>query len=318
MVLGSNKFSSPREEALEIARDAMKAIVKDDEDAVSTLRACLIIASTLNKEDDKKWIKQELDGYSPSDEFPSYRLVRCPYTENKLDYLSIPFKVVYNVHLLQKASDDDENVETLVSNIGYERTVHLTRQNIDVILAKIINRCLEFLNGIIAELQYGGVVEFLMEEIRKMTDEKLAKLDSTLTNEANSLYLNLASTNPADWNKVGLSCRRMLKLLADKVFPADDKLYKTKNGMELNVDDSAYVNRIHAFLDQKTGSDESKLVVAETEYLESYLHQVNIEAQKVVHKPSIEKFLADRLAIHTYLILSEVLRYVPTDMMKLP
>jgi len=53
-------------------------------------------------------------------------------------------------------------------------------------LTTITDKCLLFLSDIIGELQYGGVVENLMEEIRKKTDEKLQQMTvNSLTKQIN-------------------------------------------------------------------------------------------------------------------------------------
>jgi hypothetical protein len=180
---------------------------------------------------------------------------------------------------------------------------------ISSLLDAVIDRCLSFLNEVISELQYGGIVEYLMEEIRKNTDEKLAKLDVRLTDEAQSLFANLTSRNPADWNKVGHSCRKILSLIADKVFPPRDEPYTMKDNRTLKVGEPEFVNRICAFLDQTVVGNERKFLMAEIKYLESYLRQVLEYDQMGEHKPSIEKFHADMMAIHTYLISGEILKH---------
>ena len=57
-------------------------------------------------------------------------------------------------------------------------------------------------------------------------------------------------------------------------------------------------------------SDERKFIGAQIDYLESYLKQVADYSQTVEHNPSIEKFHANLLAIHTYLVISDILRHV--------
>ncbi len=168
-----------------------------------------------------------------------------------------------------------------------------------------------FLNDTISELQYGGIVEYLMEEIRKNTDENLATLDKTLSDEAQSLYINLTSTNPADWNKVAHSCRKMLKLLADKVLPPREEHYKMKDGREFEMGDHHFINRLCAFLDQNISGNERKFLLSEIGYLEEYLRGVVDYSQMGEHTPSIEKFHANMIAIHTYLIISEILKHYP-------
>jgi hypothetical protein len=176
------RFSSPREEALEIAIQTRKDLLEGKRDTASVLRACLVIANSLNKVDDKKWIMSELSGYTKSDKIPQYRKIDCPQKDEF--GISMGFKyfdVPYDIHSLYGVLQS----KTPKMNITLDDKTELTLQVMDIrgLLNKIIDSCLSFLDDVITELQYGGVVEFLMEEIRKNTDEKLAKLNSKLTDE---------------------------------------------------------------------------------------------------------------------------------------
>jgi len=307
----SKHFSSPREEALTIAMETRSRILEGEGDAVDVLRACSVMAHILNKEDDRKWITCELEGYKLGEKIPSYRKITLRFRNAgslQIEYRKL--EVVEDVHLLSSAQEKDEPLQYRREGFVGVSTASLDISDIDNILAKIIDRCLDFLNKIIAELQYGGMVEYLMEEIRQKTDEKLATLDNKITEETRSLLANLASTNPADWSKVGHSCRKILKLLADRVFPPRDQVYETRDKRVLQVGDSNFINRLCAFLDLKAKSDEKKFLVAEIEYFESYLRQAVNYAQMAEHNPAIERFHANMLSIHTYLIASEILKYV--------
>jgi hypothetical protein len=302
--------SSPREEALEIASQTRKKILSGGEDVVSILRACLVIANNLHKEEDMNWIRRELSGYSSDVVVPGYRICECPYkpragsVQKKAEFTKLMLR--YPIHMYVQHVKRNISM-TFVEEVG---DIYLDPERMENMLCRIGDRCLFFLNDVVNELQYGGVVEYLMEEIRTKTDEGLATLDSKITDETQSLFLNLTSTNPADWSKVGHSCRKVLKLLADKVFPPSDEKYTAKDGKVLEIDDSHFINRLCAFLDQKSSGDELKFLKAEIEYLESYLRQTVNYAQMVEHNPSIAKFHANMLAIHTYLISSEILRHV--------
>jgi len=307
--LEKRRFSSPREEALTIAHNTRKIIMEGKGDAVSIVRSCLVIANILNKNDEKNRFMKELGGYSKRANIPAYRQIRCHYEVDS--FMGVASKdfveadVVLPIHDLSSFSKRKQNLR--FRQDGQVRLLYLSHLN--RIMSEIIDSCLIFLNEVIVELQYGGTVEYLMEEIRKNTDEKLVKLDRKLVDEAHSLFLNLTSTNPADWNKVGHSSRKMLKLLADNVFAPRAEPYKMKDGRAFEVGDAQFINRLTAFFDQKVAGEERKFLWAEIEYLESYLRQVVEYAQMGEHKPSIEKYHADMIAIHTYLIISEILKH---------
>lgn len=300
--------SSPREEALKIAYQARKDILAGKSDPVAVIRACLAIAMDLAKKSEVEWITSELSGYR-KEKVPDYRVHSCQVgdryglaEEFKKYELRVP------VHYLVAHSRKNESINVSLKD---ERTLYVSPYRLESTLAAIVDRCFRFLNDTITELQYGGVVEYLMEEIRRETDEKLATLDPKIAEETQSLYLSLTSTNPADWSKVGHSCRKILKLLADSVFPPRDEKYNAKDGRTLEVTEPCYINRLYVFLDENSSADEKKFLGAQTEYLESYIRQVVNYAQMAEHNPSIEKFHANMLAIHTYLVISSVLRHIP-------
>lgn len=305
----SKSFSSPREEALEIAYQTRKAILASTSDPIAILRACLVIASDLSKSSMIEWVEQELSGYQ-NKEIPQYRVYSCPVYGGPFGNVQEgfrDFKLNYAVHYLYAYAKKHEDIPFTLKD---GKTLYVSANRVNATLSSIVDKCFRFLNETITELQYGGVVEFLMEEIRRKTDEKLAACDARISEETQSLYLNLTSTNPADWSKVGHSCRKILKLLADSVFPPRNEKYNAKDGRTLEVNEPSYVNRLYAFLDKNLPSEEKKFVEAQIDYLESYLRQIVSYAQMAEHNPSIEKFHANMLAIHTYLIISDILRYV--------
>jgi len=301
------KFSSPREEALEIAYTARKNLLDGTRDAVSLLRSCLVVATNLNRSEDEKWIKSELSGYKKA-ETPSYRKLNCYHERNGVEQTKTENFGIY------------APIQVLITQINRNETLRLTIDDktvalidplrLELIISRIKDKCLFYLNDVIRELQYGGIVEYLMEEIRNNVDEKLTKLDENTAKEVSSLYTNLSSTNPADWPKVAHSCRRILQFVADKVFSPTDGEYTMKDGTKLQIGKPHVINRLCAFVDQKLNGDQRKFLIAETKYFEDYLHKVNEFTQMGEHKKTLEKFDANMIAIHTYLIISDILKLI--------
>ena len=109
------KFSSPREESLEIAIQIRRAILEDKIYSDSVLRDCLVIATNLNKKDDIKWIISELSGYKSSDIIPSYRNISCPLFDDIERFkgyqnMTMAFDVHYYVVFLEQKTDESESL----------------------------------------------------------------------------------------------------------------------------------------------------------------------------------------------------------------
>jgi len=130
---------------------------------VPTIRSCLVIARNLNKKDEEKWMTSELSGYNK--DFPWYRIVSCPiktsYSETT-DFEEI--SVWQSVHKLSATRMTEPRYITIHQKDS-SKLILLQEHTIAGILNAVVDKCLFFLNDIISELQYGGVVEYLMEEI---------------------------------------------------------------------------------------------------------------------------------------------------------
>lgn len=302
------KFESPREEALEIAVRTRNKILEQKMDTVAILRSCSVIAELLDKKQENYWIARELNGYTPGDKIPDYRTISGSETKNPNPDDTVNVKIFQKIHEIKGWEKQEKRTVIVLQSRGID--YYFSKVDLQCLMEGVTDRCLEFINKVIRELQYGGIVEYLMEEIRKGTDEKIAELNYQLFDEAKSMIENLTSTNPADWNKVGHSSRKMLAQLADKVFPPQDHLYNLKSGRQIKVDASCYVNRLIAFLDKNSSGEEGNYKMAEIEYLDTYLSKMAKEAQAVEHTTSIDKYRANMLAVHTYLIVSEILRHV--------
>lgn len=214
-----NKFNSPQEEALEIALITRRKLLDGQEDVVSVLRNCLVVAVNVNNIADMGWIKEEITG--DFKKIPSYRKRDCLEIDTK-DFKKCDIN--FEIKLLADFVRRDENINDIKNN-AIIRPIDSNR-----IIDSIINKCLFFLNKCISELQYGGYMQSIFEKIRKNVDNRLKEVDPRIFQEIQPVYSNLMSINPADWPKVALSSRRILKYAADKLFPASETDYITKDG----------------------------------------------------------------------------------------
>ncbi|MEK6945205.1 MAG: hypothetical protein AABW63_00230 [Nanoarchaeota archaeon] len=295
-----DKFESPQDEALEIALTIRRKLLDGKEDIISVLRNCLVVAINLSKESDIEWIKKELEGIFDKNKIPGYRVLSCPdKATGKLKECKIPFEI----KLLYDLAIKDENITYESENVTL-RALDGRR-----IIDRVSNKCLFFLNDCISKLQYGGYIQSFFETIRNEVDKKLGFVDLTVYQELQSLYINLKSNNPTDYPKVALSCRQILKSLADRVFPAQEQKYKTRDGREWEVKENNFRNRLLCFMDKNSASD---IVKSECEIMEKYFKETTEEAQDGVHK-RLSHYDASMIALHTYLILSEVLNKISEE-----
>jgi hypothetical protein len=309
MIMQVKRFSSRREEVLEYAFQARDTIRVGGQnmDLVSILRSCATIASRLQKIEDGEWIANELLGYARGSNVPGYREQRCFYEINGIKQsepgvYAIPFGVGELADLVRANNAMRWHVD---SHLVVDVPVNVLKR----ILLGVTERCRVFLDRVIGEVQFAGSVEYLMDEIRVNVDKKIGELDKTISEELESIPSNLSSPNPTDWTKVGHSCRRILRFVADEVFPARKEDYMMKDKTVLKVGSDEFVNRLCAYIDEKASGDTRKFIAAEMNYLRDYLNKVAELSQKNEHGKTIQKIDANMAAIHTYLAISEVLKF---------
>jgi hypothetical protein len=306
---GARKFETPEDEALEIAINTRSKILDGRYNPVAVVRSCYTVAEYLQRNDDLSWLFNELNGYTVTKNkkaiVPNYRIVNFIFHTGLQPY---PHSVMESIQEL------DGLIKRNISNsyrVNYT-TFRMTPSRCESIVGAIVTRCMLFLNNVITELQYGGIIENLMEEIRRQTDEKLTLLGDIMIAETQSLHSSLTSNNPAEWSKVGHSCRRMLEILADHVFPAKGQPFVGKDGKCHPINEQNYLNRLIAFLDEKTRGDERNLVEGEVKLLASHLKGLNEEVCSVEHKKNLEKYRVNLVAVRTYIVVSELLRLAET------
>ena len=287
------KYNSPQEEALELALSIRMKIIENGIDVLSIVRACFIIANNLSKNEDLKWIEGELYGHDVNQD---YREISLPKKSGR----GFETKTLcHSITLFKYYLEKNEKTDLVYDK---EENLVLRPDHCQKIIDIVINKCLKFLTSCIKELHYSGQIQSIFDDIRKNVDSNLSKLDKDINNEIQSIYSNLTSPNVADKPKVADSCRKILKFVADKLFPAKNEFYKLKNGKELEVKDNQVLNRLICFLDTK----DSKLVASECHYLSN----LNREIQDDTHKKEISQEEASMIALHTYLILYESLKYL--------
>ena len=128
-------------------------------------------------------------------------------------------------------------------------------------------------------------------------------------------YEHLQCDNPENWSLAATACRRLLKALADHIFPPrDEPLIKELPGgkqRKIELTDDKYRNRLVAFVDQHSSSDKFSAVVgSHLELLIDRLEAVDESLNKGVHS-KISREEADAYVMFTYLLVGDILSLLP-------
>lgn len=165
-------------------------------------------------------------------------------------------------------------------------------------------------------LRFENRIGDIWERYRSSVDSTLAQIG--LAGHFQALDTRLASANEQDWRSVLYSCRDLLHDIAnhlwldERSFYQHSKLTDGKNQpIKLQVTQDRYINRIRAYLHQKTlKASEVGLMETEAEFLGELFGRLN-HLDNHAHSGA-DQTLAESAAIHTYMLLADLVRH--TDM----
>ncbi len=160
------------------------------------------------------------------------------------------------------------------------------------------------------ELRFSGIAGDIFSRIREKVDSAIGNHVPGAVQKLAAVYDNLQTDNPENWANAVHSCRRILQDLADAVYPpCDDKIVEVngiKRTIKLGADN--YINRLIAFLDEKSRSDRfNEIVGSHLAFIGDRLDSIFKAAQKGSHADIVSKEEADRYVVYTYLVTGDIL-----------
>lgn len=341
----TERAKDPKSAAVEILNEIISKVNVEHPDLKPILRLCLYAERLLKPFVVDSRFSKELNGYGSQDKTPAYRhllgyVVWKTFGVHKLrdpeDYTARIANDIYpTIHVnvdarlslqliidgaVQGAWDRSEEHQSkeLPALFGQGSTLV---EPYDYYPSDVFKACLSGIEQMIYEwaveelvlARYETQIENLWQGFRESVDETLQDLH--LTSHFSSLNQDLASSNPADWRKALLGCRNILRDVANHLWrdPRDTYPLAGPKGkpVQIGVKESEYVNRLQAYLHQKSvHNDHGKLLESEAELLGSMLNRVNRVGSHGHAESSRE--LAESAVLHTYVLLAELIRW--TDM----
>lgn len=168
----------------------------------------------------------------------------------------------------------------------------------------------DYVINIYYQLKFSGISDDIFTRIRENVDKRIRKILPESVKRFSAVYNNLQSENPEDWSNAVHSCRRILKDLADVVFPPteDRKLQVNDEEKVIRLGKEYYINRILTFIQEKSISERfSDIVGSHLKFIEDRLNSVLKAAHKGTHDTIISREEADRYVVYTYLLIGDII-----------
>lgn len=221
-----------------------------------------------------------------------------------------------NMERIKAAKDPDSYSGDITPlAIGYIKNTNERAQIIGEIqenikrIEKVKGKIYDYILKVYNQLQYGNVVEDIFTQNRKIVDDKLTNICPESIKKFVSVFDNMDSTNPEDWANAVHSCRRIIKEVADNLYPPSDTPIE-KDGRKIKIGEDQYINRIIQFIESKSDSKTYVSVVGTSlSSIGERLDSINNAVCKGTHS-EVSKEEAQRYIIHTYILLGDILSFV--------
>lgn len=151
--------------------------------------------------------------------------------------------------------------------------------------------------------------EYIEQALRTRAPEALSKFQAAEE--------SLHSGEPEDLAHSLTSCRRMIKALADALYPATGDVITGEDGRERAMTDDAYRNRLLQFASERLGSTHNDLVKETMRSLGARLQRLNELSSKGVHD-EVDQVEAETCVMWTYLTAADILRIADGTSIKQP
>lgn len=313
-------------DTINLSTEIIKELELKDLQLSTSLLKCIRLAQLINDNDAIKWMKLEAEGY------PAYNLNRGhdvflsflyeQINNQKDESIKANNFVLKNLRLSKRITSVDkfegkyskilyigESISEL--EINYQQISEINYQNpfpdsyrhnleelkqLSIVFEQVKMRLYDYASNIYFELNYNNIIRDIFDDRRNMVDIKLKDLCPDSLRKFVSAYDNLKSDNQEDWSNAVHSCRRILKDLADVLYPPDDTLK-----------DEMYIKRLKKYVKNKTGSDShSDLIEAQINSMETLIQKLYQATNKGSHN-DISKKEAETYVIMTHFLIGDIL-----------
>lgn len=323
-------MESKNSEILKLADEILKNIELSEIPLQSIALKCTRLARITNNQNAMNLFQYELagypkdnNGYIPADAFNLARYAnRVTYDKEKNDELmfsetvaelesqlesaKVRMTVAYDRDVSISSSNPVQHVYAPMGNFLERSTLSKiisdTSKKINQLKAAYHNYAL----GVYYELKFSGITEGIFEKRKLSIDNYLLKNLPETLGKFVSAYENLRSKNQEDWANAVHSCRRIIKDIADFLYPPCEEEIEV-NGKKYKLNEERYIMRLKQFIKQKSSSEKFiEIVGSHLDYIGDRVDSIYEATTKGSHAV-INQDEAERYVIYSYLLLGDII-----------
>jgi hypothetical protein len=321
-------------EIIELTETILKNIERQEFPLSNIVFRCARLARITNNQAAIDWFKYEQSGYPESPgggiEARAFELARFgnrtfvkkekgeqskeymfPQTvaeiESELDAAKEQMKVAHDHDIAISSANPEQFVmphygNTLERNKLKETIVEKSKK-----LNQIKSAYYNYVLGVYYEMKFKGITEDIFQKRKLIVDKALSQHLPGAMEKFVVVYENLKSDKPEDWSNALTSCRRIIKDIADLLFPPSTDEIEIEGGEKLKLDDEHYIARIKEFVKKNKSSKTFEgLLGSQLEFTADRLDAIYKGTNKGTHA-NVTQEEAERYVMYTYMLLGDLL-----------
>lgn len=191
---------------------------------------------------------------------------------------------------------------------GARAKLHLSLTEWTAILQRISQAIYDYLSRTEQQLYFGQANSDIFEQNRLFVHDRLRQLFPTVLEQFVAAADRFNAGGPESGSHVLVSCRRILKSLADHLYPARAEPVTGSDGKERTLGDEKYLSRLRQYVHEAaSGSASRKLLSLQVDELGARIERLNELASKGVHA-DVGMAEVHQCVLQTYLLLGDLLR----------
>lgn len=207
------------------------------------------------------------------------------------------------MHPFDTAYFDDQNFK-----LRMNAQFHITHNK--SILERIRNRVYDFLSQTEKQILYGQLYSDAFEQNRQYVELRLGQLFPDALSKFVAAFRRSQENDPESWAQALTSCRRLLKDLADFLYPATDEPVIGSDGKSRILTDDQVKNRLWQYVFEQLGRSKSgDLLLASIQDLGNRIDRLYDLTNKGVHA-DVSDFEVNQCLIQTFILVGDLLRIV--------
>lgn len=319
-----------------LVNDALDDIETSRLPISSIIKKCIRIARLRNDNRNLIWLELEMFNSSDSklisdaikgpisclskEQVDSFmkRFMELRTEERRYIRLTEDNKVIDKGKMLQNSVAEIERMQIKMrqflakidNNTDYEAKNILEKfaENYEEILEKIAHRVHNFLGETEKQLLLYQLNMGIFERNNQFVDLKLGEICPEALSQFSSVYRRLQEKDPESYAQAATSCRRIIKSLADALYPPSDEPIRCNDGKDRILNDDKYKNRLIQYIQEQSANSASrKLLLADIELLINKIEKLYDLTCKGPHA-EISEFEINQCVIQTYLLTGDILR----------